>query len=373
MIKLKVLVHIANNTTGGGVVVANDLITYINNYIKGNVIVDLLANINMKIPNKKNINKIIRLPNNSSMDSFYINNFKLPKIIKKGDYSFLLNMCNYPIKTNTKVKQLIYFQNPNRLYKINNKNFIKKLERNIRNYEFWKKTKKDIYFAFQTKIIRNIFLRYYKKKKYEKYPEKNAYLIPSKNFNERQKFIKFRLRQSSYFCYISKYYKHKNFEIVPHALRLLPRRYKIVLTIDKDDSKTFLNLCKKLKVDNRIVFLGQVTQREVFEIMSKSIAVIMPTKLETYGLPYYEAMQIGAPIISAESRFSKDACGSAILYHQPDDYHMLSNQMKRIIKSPELRKELSQKSLKQFEKKKVTLSEFGDKIFNTINKIMKYD
>jgi len=368
MKRKKILIHIANNKGGGGAVVARQVIQSINNQTREKYLINIFKNHNFKVKDKKNINKIISVPNNSTIDSFFINRYKLPLLIKKGDYDLLLNMCNFPIKTN--IKQLIYFQNPNRLWEIRKQEFIPKLIYRFRNYEYWKKITKEMYFAFQTNVIKNKFLLQYEKVWKQKFLDKHIFLLPSINFWDHSSLPMYKYRNSNYFCYISKYYVHKNFEILPKALTLLPKKYKIILTIDKSDSTKFYNLCRKLNVEKRIVFIGQIPHKKVFEIMANSIAVLMPTKLETYGFPYYEAMQVGTPIIASDTIFSKDACGNAAFYYHPNNYNELAEKMRLLINNVNKGYELSQKSKEQFEKKKVSIDDFTTRLFNIFNKIL---
>lgn len=368
MKRKKILIHIANNKGGGGAAVARQLIQSINNKTEEKYLIDILKNHDFKVKDKKNINKIISVTNNSTIDSFLINRYRLPLLIKRGNYDLLLNMCNFPIKTN--IKQLIYFQNPNRLWEIREQKFIPKLIYRFRNYEYWGKITKEMYFAFQTNVIKNKFLLQYEKVWKEKFLDKHIFFLPSINFQTYSNLPMYRYHNSNYFCYISKYYAHKNFEILPKALTLLPEKYKIILTIDKSDSTKFYNLCKKLNVEKRIVFIGQIPHKKVFEIMANSLAVLMPTKLETYGFPYYEAMQVGAPIIAADTIFSRDACGNAALYYDPDDHSELAEKMLLLINNIDKVYELSQKSIAQFEKKKVSIDDFTTILFYIFNKIL---
>ena len=46
---------------------------------------------------------------------------------------------------------------------------------------------------------------------------------------------------------------------------------------------------------------------------------MIPSKLETFGLTYYEAMAQGVPVVVADRDFAREACGDVGLYGDPSD------------------------------------------------------
>lgn len=59
-------------------------------------------------------------------------------------------------------------------------------------------------------------------------------------------------------------------------------------------------LISELKLGNNVVMMGQMTRDKIAEILSASDCFVLPSKLETFGVVYIEAMACGLPIIATK-------------------------------------------------------------------------
>ena len=75
--------------------------------------------------------------------------------------------------------------------------------------------------------------------------------------------------------------------------------------------------------------------------MSGAVALVMPSKLESFGIPYYEAMAIGCPVIAADFDFAREACGEAGFYANPDDGREFAHYVDTLVNAPSVLKTVS--------------------------------
>lgn len=126
---------------------------------------------------------------------------------------------------------------------------------------------------------------------------------------------------------LSNYAPHKNLEVLLPLARLLRKEkqaYTIVTTIDPAQSKRarqFLDTVAKEGLEDFFVNLGHVAARDVPFLFEQCDALLLPTLLETYGLPLVEAMVNRRTILTSDFDFTRDVCGDAAYYFNPMDPH----------------------------------------------------
>ena len=158
--------------------------------------------------------------------------------------------------------------------------------------------------------------------------------------------------------YLTYYYSHKNIEIlIPLAMKIkeMALPYCIITTIERYEhkhSKLFIDRIKNYKLDDIIINVGNVKMPLVPSLYQQCDALFMPTLLESYGLPYFEAMYHGKTIFTSDLNFAKDVCGNAAFYFDPLDVNSIIYSISNAFKHNELcmnkieeGKELLRKSL----------------------------
>ena len=105
---------------------------------------------------------------------------------------------------------------------------------------------------------------------------------------------------------------HKNHENLLKAWILLAgegRNPKLFLTLNKDELNAITKSVQCAGVTPKsVINLGWLGRDEVLEKLSKSSALIFPSKAETFGLPMLEARSRAVPIIASERDFVRDVC-----------------------------------------------------------------
>ena len=108
--------------------------------------------------------------------------------------------------------------------------------------------------------------------------------------------------------------------------------YTIIITINPNESKLAREFLCKLKENNLekiILNVGTVPFSKVNSLFSKVDALLLPTLMETYCIPYFEAMAAQKTILTSNLPFAKEVCKESAYYFNPfDEKDILSNIMK---------------------------------------------
>lgn len=124
------------------------------------------------------------------------------------------------------------------------------------------------------------------------------------------------------FC-LTKYYPHKNLEILVELFRRHHdelRDIVVILTVRPDHhpkAPAFVKSLSEQKVREHFINLGPVDQKELAGLFRNSQAMILPTLLESFSGTYLEAMQFGCPILTSDVDFAREICGDAASFFDP--------------------------------------------------------
>ncbi|SEW44512.1 Glycosyltransferase involved in cell wall bisynthesis [Chitinophaga sp. YR573] len=125
--------------------------------------------------------------------------------------------------------------------------------------------------------------------------------------------------------FLSKYYLHKNFEILYEVGREILNRkldIKISVTIEPEEnegSREFLENIAKLNLGAVIVNKGNITLEQIPYVYDEHDGVFLPTFLESFSGTYIESMYFGKPIFTSNLDFAEVVCKDAAYYFDPVD------------------------------------------------------
>lgn len=149
---------------------------------------------------------------------------------------------------------------------------------------------------------------------------------------------------------ISAFYGHKNVDAIADAVEQFPDDFRDIvffLTVAAQQhpaAAEFINRIASEKFRGRIVNLGQRPLAELKPIYANADAMMLPTLLETFGLPYVEAMSFGLPILTSDLDFAHAVCGDAALFFDPWSPQSIRDQIVRFRDDAKLRASLAAKS-----------------------------
>jgi glycosyltransferase involved in cell wall biosynthesis len=136
---------------------------------------------------------------------------------------------------------------------------------------------------------------------------------------------------------LSKYYPHKNFEILFNlADKLIENNIKVHLTLDKN-IKSEAKIIKRIdenSLNNVLINIGYVSSSNLCEVYQQNDGLFLPTLLESFSTNYIEAFKFGIPIFTSNLDFAKEVCEDAAFYFNPYDASDIINTIMQAFKNP---------------------------------------
>lgn len=123
---------------------------------------------------------------------------------------------------------------------------------------------------------------------------------------------------------LSSFAPHKNLKILPAVAECLKAKgvaVHIYLTVDETDAavREFLLQIRSRGLDDVIVNVGVLDFLEVSDCLNACDAVLLPTKLETFGMPYVESLGRRKSVLTSNLSFAREICKTGTLFFNPDD------------------------------------------------------
>tara|TARA_Y100000992_G_scaffold236326_1_gene167153 strand:- start:3603 stop:4703 length:1101 start_codon:yes stop_codon:yes gene_type:complete len=290
---------------------------------------------------------------------YFLLSIIVPLYVKRTKAIKVLSLGNYPIKT--KVRQLTYIHWPYLVYRSNdwtNMSSIGRLKTQFKVFILKHLIKKfETDFIVQSEVMRSRLKKIIGKKKcFVLFPDVG---FPNTNNSKNNKNID---REKIIFFYPALFYPHKNHSCiidVACTLRDKGLNFKFIVTLqDCQFKRSFQAKIKYRKLENYIEDIGIVSSNEIYKNFEKSNFLFMPTHLETFGIPYIEAMSLAKPIITSDKDFSRNICDEAAIYFDVSSTKDISEKIIFAIKNE---KELITKSVQRYKK--------IQKEFNNSNKL----
>lgn len=135
-------------------------------------------------------------------------------------------------------------------------------------------------------------------------------------------------------CYVSSAGPHKNHAVLASMMEALRLRYpelRCRLTVRQDAVPELVREATRLGVLDRFEFEGTVDAAEAMGLVRGAAVVVVPSRLESFGIPYYEAMALGRPIVAADRACAHEALGDAALYAPASGGHAMAEQVARLL------------------------------------------
>lgn len=131
----------------------------------------------------------------------------------------------------------------------------------------------------------------------------------------------------------------KNLALVLRALSVDPELPSLVLAgaAKGDEEARLRRLASELGVDGRVRFRGSFDDAELPELYARAGCVVLPSRLEGFGLPVAEAQRAGVPVAIARAGALPEVAGPDAPSFDPDDPAECADALRRALGlAPEL-------------------------------------
>jgi glycosyltransferase involved in cell wall biosynthesis len=124
-----------------------------------------------------------------------------------------------------------------------------------------------------------------------------------------------------------------------------PPPWRLVFVHRQGSRGRLMRLARRLRVDDRVIWLWRSSRAEVATLLRAAGALIQPSVYEGFGLPVIEAMACGCPIVASDIAPFREVTGGAAILPPPDDVPRFASALREIVASRDRRQSLSQQAL----------------------------
>jgi len=147
-------------------------------------------------------------------------------------------------------------------------------------------------------------------------------------------------KTDGYFLAVSSLNYRKNFVVVLQAFERFCEYNSegnlLIIGDLKCESFNGINI-SSYKQNNRIKFLGRVSDDELISYYQNAVCFIFPSLYEGFGIPVIEAQACGCPVISSNCSSLQEVLDESAIMCNPTDIEGFANAMKSIYEDDTLR------------------------------------
>ena len=153
------------------------------------------------------------------------------------------------------------------------------------------------------------------------------------------------LPEQPYILTVGSMLGRKNLDVVFEALRLLKQDGKQVPTLVlagalRKRTNTYLQSDECRTIREHVVVRKDPNQTDLVALYKNALALVLPSRMEGWGLPAGEALWCGTPAICSTAPVLKEVCGNLGLYFDPDKEEQLADHITRLLTDPEFNRQL---------------------------------
>jgi glycosyltransferase involved in cell wall biosynthesis len=154
-----------------------------------------------------------------------------------------------------------------------------------------------------------------------------------------------------YFLYVGNAYPHKNLVSLIYAFNKIAKDDKDLKLILVGQKDFFYQRLEEENSSDKIVFYGKATDRELANLYSNAIALVMPSLMEGFGLPVLEAMSLHCLVVCSDIPSFREIASNSAIYFHPEDVNDIKETMKSVyLNNERYRKEKLEPAFKKSQK-----------------------
>jgi len=139
---------------------------------------------------------------------------------------------------------------------------------------------------------------------------------------------------------------NKKIDKILHAVKILKKSIPdvkfFVVGADWGELKKLKELANKLGIKKNVIFTGEVNEKKLYQIMSKSDLFVLASEYEGFGISVIEAMAAGLPAVVNDIETMKELVQNGKNGFRIDfnDYDCVAKTILRLLKDKSLRKKI---------------------------------
>jgi len=189
-----------------------------------------------------------------------------------------------------------------------------------------------------------------------------------KKYNLPEKFL----------FYPAQLWYHKNHVRLIKALNSIKEKHGIKIPLvltgslsgrSQKNYQKIKKLARNLKVENQIIHLGYISEKEIVALYKACIALVFPTLIEPTSIPPLEAMVLGKPVLCSGFPENKKQIGKAGIFFNPFSEKDMAEKIYKLWLDKKLRKELTRQAREKA--KEITIESFAKKWEKVIEEALK--
>ncbi len=154
------------------------------------------------------------------------------------------------------------------------------------------------------------------------------------------------LRGESFALFVGQMKLRKGWDVLLRAIPMVPRsvleKFVFVSPSSPEPPPQFLSLVKRLRVEDRVLYLGRLSNRSLGELYRLCNTVVVPSRYEGFGLPVLEAFESGKLVVASDVIELNDVLSHKINAYlvSPKDPVALAGGICEVVSNQELRQRL---------------------------------
>lgn len=140
----------------------------------------------------------------------------------------------------------------------------------------------------------------------------------------------------------------KNIEVVFEAMRRMAKRGHPLPTFAiagarRKRLKRYVERDEFADIRSHLIFIQNPNQTDLVRLYRNALALVIPSRIEGWGLPAGEALWCGTPAICSTAEVLREVCGDLGLYFDPDDPDALAEIIEKLLNDQSFATELREK------------------------------
>jgi glycosyltransferase involved in cell wall biosynthesis len=143
-----------------------------------------------------------------------------------------------------------------------------------------------------------------------------------------------------FLLYVGNLKPHKNFPLLLNAFARICERgrlsHRLVAVVHgANDNGNLTSELRRLNILDRVDLVSKVETSLLGQVYAAADAVVLPSRLEGFGLPVLEAMACGAPVVCSRGSSLPEVGGEAAEYFNLSDPEDLCETLERVLSDPD--------------------------------------